>query len=228
MAGGQYSQFLFAKASYWGNLILERVSSGQGRERIMQNSKWVALSALLIAATGGISRGSITTYTANLDGPSESPPNVSPATGFAQVDYDNVAQTLHVHVTFSGLTTPNTASHIHGNTAVPGAGNAGVITTTPTFPGFPSGVTSGSYDGTLDLTSAGSYNPAFVTANGGLPQAEAALIAGLGSGETYLNIHTTQFPGGEIRGFLVPEPTSLTLLGVGAGVLLMRRRRGRR
>jgi hypothetical protein len=40
----------------------------------------------------------------------------------------------------------------------------------------------------------------------------------LNSGNTYANIHTTNFPGGEIRGQivpLVPEPSSLLLFGTG-------------
>ena len=48
-----------------------------------------------------------------------------------------------------------------------------------------------------------SYNLAFVTAHGGTTaSAAAALLAGLEAGQAYLNIHTTMFPGGEIRGFL--------------------------
>ena len=47
------------------------------------------------------------------------------------------------------------------------------------------------------------------------------------AGDTYLNLHTQAYPGGEIRGqlVLIPEPTSLGLVALGAGVLLMRRRR---
>jgi hypothetical protein len=49
----------------------------------------------------------------------------------------------------------------------------------------------------------GSYNPAFVTANGGTAaSAEATLFTGIMAGHAYLNIHTTMFPGGEIEGFL--------------------------
>jgi hypothetical protein len=115
-------------------------------------------------------------------------------------------------VTFSGLLGTTTASHIHTPTPAPGTGTAGVATTTPTFAGFPLGVTSGSFDNTLDLTLASSYNPAFVTATGGtIAGAEAALLAGLASDEAYLNIHTTVVPGGEIRGFLVPVPEPSTL-----------------
>ena len=130
-------------------------------------------------------------------------------------------------MTFSGLSTGNAASHIHCCIA-PGL-NTIVATTTPTFTGFPSGATSGSYDHIFDLTSATSYNPAFITANGAtVASAEATLLAGLAAGDAYLNIHTTSFPGGEIRGFLraVPEPSAWAMMILGfAGIGFMAYRR---
>jgi hypothetical protein len=167
-------------------------------------------------------------YDAILSGPNESPVNASPGTGFAVVDYDSTAQTLHLQVSFSGLTGTTTASHIHAATALPLSGTAGVATTTPYFTGFPLGVTSGTFNTTLDLTLSSSYNPAYVTANGGTTAgAEAALTSAIAAGEAYLNIHTTTFPGGEIRGFLVavPEPSSIALLGLGASALVLAVRR---
>jgi hypothetical protein len=116
---------------------------------------------------------------------------------------------MTVHVVFSGLSSPNTAAHIHCCVSAPG--NTGVATTVPTFTGFPSGVTSGTYTHTFDMLAAGSYNPAFIAAHGGTPaSAAAALLAGINAGQAYLNIHTVMFPGGEIRGFLV-KPVDISI-----------------
>jgi hypothetical protein len=161
------------------------------------------------------------TFFANLSGANESPPNASPGTGIATIVLDPVAQTLQVNATFSGLTTPDTAAHIHCCQIAPGnPPTVGVATAVPAFPAvdgfpaFPLGVTSGTFtSGVYDLTQPLIYNPAFISMfAGGLPQAEAALIAGIESGLTYFNIHTTANPGGEIRGQLVPGPI------VGAGL----------
>jgi len=167
-----------------------------------------------------------TTFVGNLAGANEVPLVVSPGTGLATVVLDPTAQTIQVNVTFSGLTSNDVAAHIH--CCAPLGTNAGVATTVPAFPGFPLGVTSGTYSSALfDLTQPTIYNPAFVTLQGGLSQAEAALIAGIQTGMTYFNIHTVNNPGGEIRGqlFPIPEPSTFLLLGSGlAGLLLWRKR----
>ena len=190
------------------------------------------MAALLMLAPA--SDATPITYTVTLSGANEIPLNPSAALGQATILLDAAANTLQMNVTFSGLLSPDTAAHIHCCLPSPFfLGNVGVATAVPAFPGFPLGVTSGTYNSPVfDLTLAGIYNPAFVTAQGGIPQAEAALIAGIQNGETYLNIHTVSSPGGEIRGFLVPaaatvpEPASLVLVGSAlvGGFRLMRRR----
>lgn len=180
-----------------------------------------------VAGFGPCADAAIISYMADLNGPNESPSNASPGIGSARVDIDNVANTMRVQVSFSGLLSTTAAAHIHAPTATPGTGTAGVATTTPTFAGFPLGVTSGTFDSTLDLTAASSYNPAYVTANGGTAAgAQTALLAAMAAGTSYLNIHTSQFPAGEIRGFLVPvpEPASLVMAGLGGLIVLAARR----
>jgi hypothetical protein len=179
----------------------------------------------LLMLSAAFSFAGIITYTGALSGANENPATLSNGTGLAIVTIDNVAQTMEVNVTFSGLFTPDSAAHIH--CCVAQGGNAGVATITPTFTGFPTGVTAGSYDHVFDLTSAGTYNPAFVTLQGSLANAENALLTGLAADMTYLNIHTTSSPGGEIRGFLVatPEPQTWVLALAGFGLLWVARRK---
>jgi len=188
---------------------------------------FVSIFALAMASSA---QATPTFFFANLNGTSEAPPNASPATGFATVMFDTTLHTMQVDVSFSGLTAGNTASHIHCCTAVPGVATAGVATVTPTFTGFPSGTTADVYSHLFDMTLASSYNINFLNNAinlGSTTTAEQTLYNGMLAGTAYLNIHTSNFPNGEIRGFLkVPEPLSLSLFGAGlAGIAVLRRRR---
>lgn len=178
----------------------------------------------LIATT---SQAAVHKFEAFMDGPSESPSIASPGTGHALADYDDVAHTLTLSATFSDLIGTTTVAHIHAPTAAPFAGTTGVAVTPGTLPGFPAGVTSGSYGPTvLDLALGGTYTASFLSLGGGTPAgAEALLFSSMLEGKAYFNIHSTFAGGGEIRGFLVPvpEPTSLLLLVGGVPLMMCRR-----
>lgn len=167
------------------------------------------------------------TFSTILSGSNENPVNASAGTGSAVVTFDTAAHILTLNVVFSGLTNVTTAAHIHCCIAAPG--NVGVATQTPSFVGFPLGVTSGTFINTFDTSLASSWNSAFITSNGGTTAgAEAALAAGLAAGQAYFNIHTSAYPPGEIRGFLVlvPEPAAVELVGAAlVGLFALRRRR---
>jgi hypothetical protein len=154
-------------------------------------------------------------------------PESSGATGSgsARVTIDTLSNLMRIEATFSGLSGTSTVAHIHCCTATAGSGTVGVATATPSFPGWPAGVTAGSYDQTFDTTATATFNAPFVGANGGSAAgALAALIDGMNAGRAYFNVHSSIFLGGEIRGFLapVPEPGVALLLGLGLALLSAR------
>jgi len=193
----------------------------------MQRLAHYVTASLALLLLSAVSQAAPITTAATLAGANENPANGSTATGNTVVVLDTATHQLRVAVVFNGLSANATGAHIHCCTSPPG--NVGVATTLPAFAGFPLGVTSGSLDQTYDTTQASTWNPAFVTNNGGTTAgAEAALAAGLASGQAYLNVHTSANPGGEIRGFLVAQAPPLTQAiptmsewGMGALVLLL-------
>ena len=193
--------------------------------------RFVLVAALLfVARTADASQ---ITLSGILSAANENPSNPSLATGSVTAIVDNVALTINLSVSFSGLTGGDVAAHIH--CCVAQGGNAGVATAVPVLPGFPMGVTSGTFNNQLfSLLDPTFYNPAFITSNGGtVAAAEPVFLNGLLAGQTYFNIHTPNNPGGEIRAFLLPtvatpEPSTMVLMSGGLAALLIRHRQSRR
>jgi hypothetical protein len=176
-------------------------------------------------------------FTANLSGLNETTPNNSTATGFAQFELNDAMTALSMTVTINGLDVTGSqtsdpldnlsAAHIHA--LAPGAplnAAGGVVwgffgmpfndTVAPTIvmTPFASGV-GGTF---VSVWNATEGNGTTLTAQ----------LANLFGSRLYINFHTPEFPGGEIRGAItpIPEPGTLALLGLGlAGLARQRMRR---
>lgn len=165
----------------------------------------IVISALL--AVPGWSQAATYSLFASLDGSQEVPPNASPGTGTGFMTYDDVSNQISWNITFSDLTAGTTAAHFHGP-AAPGF-NASPVITIPL--GTSLAMTSGTLVGMATLAN---------------ETQEGELLSGL----WYINIHTSNFTGGEIRGQVqvVPIPAAVWLFGSGLlGLAVLARRRKR-
>jgi hypothetical protein len=168
---------------------------------------------------------------ANLTGFEETPTISTPASGLFQATFDSSAQTVNFELTYQNLTSNASAAHIHlgrsgtaGGIIVPlcqGAGNGGDGNGDGNGDGDGNvngqqangeqacPATSGTVTGTLsaadiqeptaDVVSGGQI----VTVSQGLQAGEfAELVAAVLANATYVNVHSENFPQGEIRGQL--------------------------
>jgi len=157
------------------------VGTNMGTRRIAMNrcSWWIALAAGVIFTLSALPVGAASTKTfiALMNGGQETPPTTSDALGVAFLTFDEATKMLCYSISFTTLTSAEAAAHVHGP-ATPGQSAAVLFPLTP-VPGNPKNGCVG-------------------------PLTSGALKKELKKGLMYLNVHTTQFPNGEIRGQIIP------------------------
>lgn len=172
-----------------------------------------------------------TIWNVTLSGDQEVPPVVTSRTGTATVELNDDQSLLTYTIdTFGfdigGIKTPNdatddiTGAHIH---AAPAGANGSVVfgIFSPQHDKNNRFITINGDTGLIQFR--GVWDAADVL-NGAQPLADQ--LTALLSGGLYLNVHTTAFPGGEIRGQIVPEPSAVVLAGLAlVGLMAARRRR---
>jgi hypothetical protein len=140
------------------------------------------MSGYLEGPPGPISSDASGTFTATID---DSTGNTDSPSG------------IHYVLTYTGLTSGVTQAHIHfGQRSVSGGISAFLCTNIGGPPGTPECPSpSGTVTGTI--TTAQVIGP---TAQGIAPGELAELVRAIRAGRAYANVHSTAFPGGEIRG----------------------------
>lgn len=179
--------------------------------------KSLLLPLLLLQAVSA--HAATVTFNAVLLPSNETSAVISSASGTGTFTFDTVAENLTYSLSYTGLTSPAGAGHIHAGPV--GVSGPVILPFNPA----PAG-TSGTLSGTL--TAADLINQA----TSGIMTFSDIYNAALANG-LYTNIHTLDYPGGEIRGQLqpasaVPEPANalLAALGLLAIPLARRYRRG--
>lgn len=156
----------------------------------MKNLFGICAVALLLTAAPASAAD--TRMFANLTGGEEAPNMVlTGAFGTAAVTVDVAGQRITIELTVYNLPTGSTAGHIH----VGPKGVSGPVVLDFTFPRD----RIGDFGLLIRLTSADFRARPEV----GIATMEDAIQA-IVAGNAYVNIHTAAFPGGEIRGQLVP------------------------
>lgn len=142
--------------------------------------KLIGFAAVAATLLGASLTARAETYIAYLTPAQEVPAVASSGSGKAIVKLNAAATSIDWTITFTGLTSAQTLSHIHGPAAV--GASAAVLINFGTVGG-----TSGTLSGTSAIT--------------------PTQVAQLRSGLHYVNIHSGNFPNGELRGQLAkPRP----------------------
>jgi hypothetical protein len=143
----------------------------------------IVLAGLALAGTVTLAQAAPIAFTVPLTGDQQVPPIQTGGSGTANLTYDSSTHVVTWRITFSGLTSPVTMAHFHG--PAPTGQNAGVKVWL-------------SQKGTMEVTSP-------LSGQATLSADDAKMFE---SGKMYINVHTKNNPGGEIRGQVMPPKSN--------------------
>ena len=149
-----------------------------------------AAGLLLVIAAPLVAGNTSNKFVASLNGYLETPSISTTARGSFRVTIDG--STLRYRLTFNDLTTPSLFAHIHFGRPDVAGGVAAFLCGGGSKPACPA---AGTVTGTI--VPADIVGPA---GQGIAPGEFAELVRAMRNGATYVNVHSTMFPAGEIRG----------------------------
>ncbi|MGH2375744.1 MAG: CHRD domain-containing protein [bacterium] len=154
----------------------------------------IAVVALLAMPVATVPAAPDPTFRARLSGFEETPVTLSsPASGHFRARIHEAAGVIEFELSYAGLPTTVTAAHIHLGARATTGGVSAFFCGGGGKPPCPQG--GGTVTGTIVPSDV--IGPA---AQGIASGEFGELVTAIRAGATYANVHTTQFPGGEIRG----------------------------
>ena len=144
---------------------------------------FMVFGGLVLAGTLSLAQAAPVSFDVPLTGAQQVPPVQTPGSGSASLTYDPSTRVVTWNISFSGLSSQATMAHFHGPAAA--GKNAGVKVWL-------------SQKGTMEVTSPFSGQAT-------LSPDDAKMFE---AGDMYINVHTKNNPGGEIRGQVVPPKSN--------------------
>jgi hypothetical protein len=138
----------------------------------------LALAPLALVGSMSVALAAPMSFSVALTGAQQAPPVTTSGSGTANLTYDAASRVLTWSVTYTGLSGPATMAHFHG--PADAGKNAGVVIWISEHGGTPASPMTGQ----ATLT----------------PDQATQFVAG----QWYVNVHTKDHPGGEIRGQVMP------------------------
>ncbi|MFM0040682.1 CHRD domain-containing protein [Paraburkholderia sediminicola] len=151
--------------------------------RSISQRAFMVFGGLALSATLTLAQAAPVSFQVPLTGAQQVPPVQTPGSGSAALTYDASTRVVTWNVSFSGLSGQATMAHFHG--PAPAGKNAGVKVWL-------------SQKGTMEMTSP-------LSGQATLSPEDAKMFE---AGDMYINVHTKNNPGGEIRGQVVPPKSN--------------------